>query len=61
MNTINQTIPAASGPDTAFAIPIQPVKDGSEREDEELIPLRLLAAAENEFTGRGISASALHD
>jgi hypothetical protein len=61
MNTINQTIPAAFGPDTAFVIAPQPVNDGHERERETFVPLRLLAASENEFTRRGIPHSALHD
>jgi hypothetical protein len=61
MKTNNQIIPAASSPDTAFAIPIQPVNGGNGRAEEKLMPLRLFAASENEFTPPGIPDSALND
>jgi hypothetical protein len=61
MNTINQTIPAAFSPDTAFAIALQSVNDDNERENEIFIPFRFVSVAEEEFTRRGIPHSALHD
>lgn len=61
MNTINQTIPASFSPDTLFAIPLQTVSDGNEREKEILRPRRFFSASEDELTRRGIPASALHD
>lgn len=61
MNKINQNIPAAFSPDTAFAIPLQSVNDGNERENETFVPFRFVSVTEEEFTRRGIPHSALHD
>jgi hypothetical protein len=61
MNTINQTIPAAFSPETAFDIALSETVQSSPLPTEALLPLRFLLPSEDEFSRRGIPESALHD
>lgn len=61
MNTINQTIPTAFSPETAFAIALSETSDRPERADETLASFRFRLPSEDEFIRRGVPESALHD
>ena len=57
MNTINQTIPTAFSPETAFAIALRNKRPSRTRRRNSLPPFGSVAASEDEFIRRGVPES----
>ena len=61
MNTISESIPTVFNLETAFVLSLQNADDKFNRADETFTLRRFALPTEDEFAGRGIPESAIHD